>query len=205
MRAITYEQFLAGAGLNLQRVKMLRRHDYAACAFGRREILKGLGYIELDCVAPLLVDALYSVFPMKFAAELVRVHADTWTMAVAAAEHTDDPVFFTIVEFMTPEGQRTHTSRITDIDDPYQIVVAATKEAGMPAVRSVAVNMKGILADVRKNARKARVDLSTPFLPHPDDPRLAEILAPYVEERDKAGILARALVEAQLPEGAQPN
>jgi hypothetical protein len=213
MRSITFDEYLAASGLDVQKLKLLRRRDQIAGAFGRRECWKGLGFIELDCVAPMLVDALASVFVKEFAAQLVRVHADQWSIAVAKADaEPEAPVFFTIVEFLNPGGKRHHVACLTTTDDPYQIVTDASKATGQPAVRSVAVNIRGVLEDVRRNARRAKIDFKAPFLPAPG-PELDALLAPYVEERDKAidiavkarraGIKARALVEASIPERLQ--
>jgi hypothetical protein len=209
MHAISFEEFLAGSALGMEQLKLLRRRDQTACAFGRREVYKSIGFVELDCVATLLANALASSFDRTFAAQLVRVHCDQWLPCVARAE-AGKPAFFTIVESFNKTGKRQHVACGTETDDPYKIAADVGHATGVPVRRTVAVNVAGILADVRANAKRAGLNWSEAFAPPEGDPRLDEIMRPYVEERDKAidiavkarraGIKARALVEASIPE-----
>src|SRR5215831_9895646 len=103
MRVITFAEFLTATDWDIEKLKMLRKRDLIALAFGRRDAYATLGYIELDAVGACLAEDLAESYDRKFAAQLVRVHADEWTRVVARAEASKSAVFFMIIEF-EPKG-----------------------------------------------------------------------------------------------------
>ena len=206
MRQITFAEFIAGAAISTEQLKVLRRRGQIACAFGRREAFQSLGFVALDCVATVLADRLATVFERTQAALLTRLHFDIWARVVAAAE-TDPaaPAFFAVAEFVDRKGRRTHVALGTRTDDPAAIKRDVDRATGLSTIHTVAVDVGGVIADVRANASAAGYDFAAPFLPPPGE-KLDEILAPYAAERDRAisiavkarraGIKARELVEA---------
>jgi hypothetical protein len=220
MRLITFREFLAATGLTVPKIKVMRQRDQIALAFGRREAFEKLDYIELDAAAALLADELMIVFDRGLAAWIVRLHCSIWARVVAIADATNEPAFFSVVEFEL-EGQLTHRAAGGTSGNTQEIIREVSKETpGWTPVRAVAVNMSRILQRARDNARRKGCDLSEPFLPAPNDPQLDLLLKPYetlvdeavaayakmvkageaqLEAARRAGIVARANVEASLP------
>jgi hypothetical protein len=227
MRSISFEAFVAGAGLTMDRLNIMRQRDQLAGAFARNAAYKSIGYIELDAVGQALVDVFGTLVGKTRAARWVRIHFDTWAKAVAIAEHRPrQGAFFTIVEQQDRYGRPGHFACGTNTDDPAVIKQMADRLTGLWTFRTHAIDMRGIIADVRARARKAGFDLSDAFIHAPDDPELAKLLAPFTAVRDeaariveeggkadkaaedrlrRAGIIARAFFEAVLPEGGKPS
>ncbi len=224
MRIITYPEWLGGAGFANPRLKVLRQRRHVVGAFGRREAWANLDYVELDCVAPCLADDLTPIFERDLAVNLVALYFAEWAVAVAHADQSNAPIFLCLIEYGEPgkpSGPKSHFVGVSTTGDPEQLTFDASLKPethGLEPERVAAVNVSRILARVRDNARRAGFDFSERFLPAPDDPLLADILAPYREARDaalakhaekqkqkgrddrsrRAGILARAAMEARI-------
>jgi hypothetical protein len=224
MRGVTYRELLETAGFDHQRLKVLRQRGQVALAFGRSDIYESLGYIELDCVAALLADVLTEKLDRTLAAEIVRDQWGVWSRVVAAAEASGGvPAFFYVVEYENQKGKRWHMTVGSMLDslkerNLREIAEDLRKRAGVTARNYVVVEMQSILADVRANAKRAKHDFSAPFLPPYGSAELEEVLRPFDEDMPdravvitdrakeeaaeharRAGIRARASVEASLP------
>jgi hypothetical protein len=222
MRAISYEAWRAAADVTEQGLVSLRRRDQIACAWGRNAAYLPLGYFEIDAVAMALVQVLGHLLEKTRAARLVRREFDIWAQVVANAEYSRAPAFFTFVELLDKRGQELSIACGTTTDDPQLIKKMADKMTGAMTRRTHAINMHGVITDVRANAKRAGYLLNDPFLPPPGSNELAELLAPFKTVRDeiarltrqgvklgdakveekirRAGLLSRALAEANLPE-----
>ncbi len=213
MRIIDFKTFMAACGLTVENLKAYRRRDQIALAFGRRDAYASLSYIELDPTAVILTDELAASFGRKIAAQLVRVWCDEWGKVVAVSEATKAPSYFWVVEF-EKGGKRSHKVAGTTTSDVNKIRQAMQPQArGYQFIRAIPVDVTGIIARVRANAKVAGFDLSDPFLPAPTSKTFAGIFGPYTEIRDRAvaniknrdddqtrraGLLARANVEATI-------
>ena len=224
MRSVKFAELLAASALNIQRLKVLRQRRQVALAFGRSDCYESLGYVELDAVAALLADALTDKLDRDLAVEIVLDQWGTWARVVALAEKIRPaPAFFYVIGYEDAKGRRgnlTLGSRLDSRERENLVAIAADiqKRFSVAARDFVVVEMASILADARRNAKAKGYDFSDKFLPVWGDPKLEEILRPFDEtrpdraivitEREKdnvaedarrAGIMARAIVEAKLP------
>jgi hypothetical protein len=222
MRPITFSEFLAAAGLTIEKIKVLRQRDQIALAFGRSDAYQSLGYVELDAVGARLAELLTEKLDRNIAAHIVRDQWGVWSRVVAQAEATKAGpskfVDFMVVECEDPQGKRQPMTLGTMTEDLRAIRADIEKRTGLIARSYVAVEMMTTVEDVRRNAKRAGYDWSAPFLPPPGSPKLEEILKPYdenmpdraivvttkaqkdeAERARRAGIMARALIEAGLP------
>jgi hypothetical protein len=223
MRPITFIEFREAAGLDNQRLKVLRYRRQCVGAFGRDAAYEALGYLDLDLVAMRLLDVLSEKMDRTLAAELVRDQWGVWMRVAAVAETTALPSFWFIVEYETPSGKRWHLTLGSQLDSRSEVSLRRIaedlhKRAGVIAKSYVVVEMQSVLDDVRKAAKKAKVLISERFLPPANSPELEALLKPFGDAPDRAiiitdnktkaeaadkarrsGILARATVEAGLP------
>jgi hypothetical protein len=195
-----------------------------ALAFGRSDVYQSLGYVELDVVAVRLADVLTKKLGRTLAAEIVRDQWGVWSRVVAVAEASlDQTVFLYVIEYENQKGQRWHMTVGSMLDSRSEQNLRALaadlhKRAGLTARNYVVVEMQSILADVRANAKRAKHDFTAAFLPPFGSAELEEVLKPFdqdmpdraivvseitkaetAEHARRAGILARAAVEASLP------
>ncbi len=220
MRSLSFDELLAAANLSEGALGVLRQRKQIALAFGRRDAYRALRYVELDAVGVLLAEDLSRNFTRKIAAQIVRVHGDVWAAAVGAAENSEEPIFFFVLEATNPSGERAHLTTWAPLaginkmlDEMAQQLVAAgyTK----PRLSSAFINQA--IEQVRANAKKAKIDLSGRFMVSPESPEFRKLIEPYVEIRDRAkarlgqirrledltqraGNQSRAIFEADLPE-----
>ena len=165
------------------------------------------------------------------AAKIVRDQWGIWARVVAVAETlpAGAPALFYVIEYKDQKGRRGHMTVGSTLDSREEqnlrdIAADIHKRTGVIARSYVVVELQSVLADVRRNAKNAGYDWSDPFLPLYGDPRLEEILKPYddsapdraivignpkavtreAERARRAGILARANVEANLPPAKRP-
>jgi hypothetical protein len=225
MGPITFDAFLAGSGLSMDGLKNRRRRGELVTAFGRDVAYRSLGYIEADCVGPVLVDVLGSGrLGARRAARILRINFDIWAKTLSIAD-VGRPSFLAYVEQRNRFGGELTFAMGTATDDPAIIKRIADEWTGEWTEHTYAVDMAGVLKTVRANAKRGGYDFSARFLPPPDSAELAELLAPFVAARDeaarairegkadediegrmrRAGILARALVEARPPEGGKAS
>ena len=225
MRKVSYDEYKAAAGMNDELIKWWRKRSQLALAFGRGEAYKSLGYIELDAVATVLTTFLNARgVDRKTAAQIVRIHWPVWTRAVAMVEagyrnKDAPPIFFAVIEFINGDGKPAHVAAAGTIAEADAIAAQALQIAkGARPIGSLAVSMTDALFTVRQNAAKAKpkFDWLDKFVWPLGDPRLEKIcqdgeeaLARAVREvrsqrgkedlSRRAGIMARALMEADLP------
>lgn len=218
MRSLTLKQTTTISGTPKGALDSLRQRGHFAGAFGRSDAYESLGWIPLDSFAIFLNDTLAERYPRAEAAQIVRIHCDVWSAAVAMAEeHPDQPALFCVVDFY-PGGKRAHlccATTSTNLDEIAQRVAMTPQALGAIAKRISSVNATRLIKWLRGNAAKHGIDLSTPFLPPVNSPEFAEIFAPYVDVRDAAiatvkqrkakaelakmaGQRARAALEARL-------
>ena len=200
MRILPFDEFMKASGLTPQLVKTLRRRGQIALAWGRSDIYTSLLYFEVDVLGHELNQALASpgAFKRDFAANIVRLHFDQWGGAAAHAHVSTTPVYFNVAEMVRPADPKTrhHLTGAMTTDEPIAIkraVEAQPQARGFVVVRTMGVNMTGLIADVRAKAKAAGLDFSDPFLPPPDHPAYAEIFGPYVKARDEAIEVAKSM------------
>jgi hypothetical protein len=228
MRSISYEEFRDTTGLTPDRLKVLRQRGHTVRAFGASEIYESLGYIELDVVAVRLADVLAEKLDRTLAADLVRDQWGVWSRVVAVAEAAPDaPIFWYVVEYETKKGERWYLTVGSDLDSRSDINLRELAQdlyqrAGVVAKNYVVVEMQSVLADVRAAAERAKHDFTAAFLPPYGSDELEQVMKPFDETtpdraiivNDKAkakaadvarraGILARAKVDASLPAKGQ--
>ena len=223
MRRVGFEEYKAASGISDELIKRLRKRTQLALAFGRGEAYQSLGYIELDAVATVLTTFLNARgIDRKTAAQIVRIHWPIWTRAVAMVEagyrkKDAPPIFFAVIEFINGDGKPAHVAAAGTIAEADAIAAEALKIAkGARPIGSMAVSVTDVLFTVRQNAAKANFDWLDKFVWPLGDPRLEKIcqdgkeaLARAVREvrsqrgkedlSRRAGIMARALMEADLP------
>jgi len=214
VHALTYSQFLGVAELNSQRLLSLRRRDQLALAFGRREVFKSLRYLAVDAVGMLIAEELARIFDRTFAASIVRVWWDRWLAAVARAEHRRGPWLFHVVESVDHKGRHIHFcchGGFGDSEEAMRQVGLQLRADGYEPLRVVSINVSQIIQRVRRNARRAKLDLSAAFLPPLEDSRLLELLSSQAQRREHAKMnvakaqdgeddLARATIKTMIEE-----
>jgi hypothetical protein len=214
MRPITFPEFLAATDLNNERIKVLRQRDQIALAFGRSEAYQSLGYIELDAVAHGLAEVLADKLDRTLAANIVRDLWGVWTRIAAQAETR--PAFLFVIEYEDKKGRRDYMVLGKHTDSVLE-ARAVVMKLGLTPKNYFIVDMPDLLATVRRLADQAGYDFKAPFLPPFGSAKLEEVLEPFketdravvvttdkakqerAEQARRAGIMARATIEANLP------
>jgi hypothetical protein len=219
---LTLRQLLDISGTTDPMLKALRLRHQLSLAFGQSQAFESLSYVPLDCVALLLNATLAKSYARNFAASLTRVWWPEWTEVAAYAEaDPDKPANFHVVDFTIPGGKAGHmvAGSQGDVDVVRMLSFRAPK--GAQPERETKVNLIPLIRFVRDNAARHGVDLLMPFVPPAGDPRLADLIAPWREARERtvdmlkairrsdeegaarAGKLARSALEAYAgrPEG----
>jgi hypothetical protein len=207
MHVVTYEELLAVADLTPKRLKMYRFRDQVALAFGQSDCYESLRYIELDAAAVRLTDVLSEQLERKLAVAIVRDQWGIWQRVLAMAEaanaaNVPNPVLFYVCRFEDLNGRVGHVtlgSLLDSRDDNNLRLIAQDLRArtGVVPRSFAAVEMRSILDDVRRAAKRAGYDWSDPFLPPFGDPRLDELLQPYDElSPDRAVVVVKNKVRA---------
>jgi hypothetical protein len=201
MRALSASQFYACSGVNAASVRARVSRGDNAMAFGLAGPLAGGTYLDLDCVALLLVDELMPAFGRKFAPTLVRAHGDNWLLAVGLADTVAEPVWWFVFEQGPPPtpkpGYIGHRLPPDLHRDKYHVAVGTFADfaklnrfAELPIdkrpVRFTGVNVSDILRRIRENAARAGLDLSAPFFPPPSDPLHQQVVEAAKKERNDA-------------------
>jgi hypothetical protein len=146
-----------------------------------------------------------------------------WGQCVAISEaDASQPVNFCIVDFRDKRGKTAHMvcGAAGNVSQDYiALKLASTPQAaGADAERIVCVNVTRLIRFMRETGAKHGINLiGSSFLPPPDDPRTAALLAPCTEAREqavevvealkagdeqrakRAGMLARSALEAMIP------
>jgi hypothetical protein len=148
----------------------------------------------LDCVALLLNTTLAKSYARNFSASLTRVWWPEWTEVAAYAEaDPDKPANFHVVDFTIPGGKAGHMvcGSQGDIDVVRLLSFRAPK--GATPERETKVNLIPLIRFVRANAARHGLDLLSPFVPPAGHPRLAELIAPWREARERTVDMLKAI------------
>jgi hypothetical protein len=190
MLALSPEQFRACTGVSRQTFGAHVARDEVALAFGHGAPLAGGTFVDLDCLALLLIDELEPAFTRKFAAAIVRMHGDEWLKAVGRADTIAEPVYFFVFEHgdARAEGKRSYREKYRVSEGPLTDFANLNAFATLPQdnipARFTGVNVSDILRRVRLNAARAGLDMSAPFFPPPGDPLHEEIVTAAKKQRD---------------------
>ncbi|RXH41071.1 hypothetical protein [Bradyrhizobium zhanjiangense] len=215
MRRISAKEFYRVCGRDDGQIRMHRLRNQAIGAFGCAAFFpKTTGLIALDLVAFKLTDVLTEKLRRTHAAIIVRDAWQAWTAVVAVAEATTDPVFLYVLDCENLRGERTTITTGSTLDSRsdrnlMQIAEDVRRNTGLTPKSYVVIEMQSVLADVRRAAKQAKVDLSGPFLPPYGSPELAELLsgedgavvvtADAAERVKRAGLAAREMIEKREP------
>src|SRR3954465_6116950 len=105
---LTLREIRLATATPIERFKNLVYRNLHAFAWGRSVASDSLTYFEVDALALMLTETLAKSYSRTVAAQLVRLHCDTWIAALAMAEaNPDRPAYFSIVDFFC-KGKRGH-------------------------------------------------------------------------------------------------
>jgi hypothetical protein len=190
MRQLSQLELLTATALDKESLKTLRRRDQVALAFARRACYESLGYIALDAAAIMLADTLTKTYGRDVAAQIVRVHCDKWTEAVALYEiNYLTPGVFAVADFEIGNGQDGHLTVATNTKDIEAIALALKSHPaafGHNLYRVTTVDMAPLIQFVQETGRVNGIELFDPWAPPHGSPEFAELFASYADERDAA-------------------
>jgi hypothetical protein len=224
MRRIGYTELMTVEHLNNDRLKVLRQRDCVAIAFGQANFYESSFLTEVDAAANRLNMAIARSVDRELAAKMVRDLWGAWMRVLAMAEDLPPnvPTFFYVIRYQFRNGDdgwiglgSMLDTSATD-DNLRKVAKEVHSLTGTNATDVLGFNMTALLAAVRKDAKAAGYDWSDRFLPPFGSKQLDELLhdpeapdrvivttpkqlADRSERARRAGILARAKVEASLP------
>lgn len=218
MRKLAHADFLAliPASDNLIRQRLHR--SQVALAFGRSNIYRSLGYLDLDVVAWMLCELLGESLNRTLAARVVRDQWGIWMRLVAQADASPERVFWYITTYTDAEGKTQHMTlgSLLDPDSPGALHAIASDiraRTGVTLQKYFCLDVTETLRRVRERAAEAGFDFSAPFLPAQGD-ALDELLQPFddampdraivtAKHAERAGTTSRRLAEESIVRNAR--
>jgi len=161
-------------------------------AFGAAEPVLRNRPLALDALAVRLRDELAERLPRKHAGAIVRGFFDHWGEGVAYAEHEGQDTVFVTAEL----DHRAHgDSNWRCAIGPFDTLQAFINDLPKPVRRVLYVHVLEVLADIRRCAAEAGIDLSGGhFFVPPRHPLLVEVKAHWAKwraEHDVTGTRAK--------------
>jgi hypothetical protein len=98
-----------------------------------------------------------------------------------------------VVDFETAAGKAAHMVCGTHGEVDAVSLLSSRAPQDAKATRETKVKINGLIYFVRANAARLGINLMAPFVPSPGDPRLAELLAPWAEARERAIEMTKAI------------
>jgi hypothetical protein len=180
----------AGINANTWRSEVMR--GLSCAAFGAAEPVLTSRPLGLDAVAVHIRDDLASGgLPLKLASAIVRGFFDRWVEGVAHAEHHGQDVVFVVAEVGDPASVKADRNWRCAVG-PFDKLQAFVADLPKPVRRVLYVHLLDVLADIRRCAGEAGLDLSgMRFFVPPDHPSLAEIKAEWATWRGANNVTGR--------------
>ncbi len=183
MRTLTRCEFLTLLNLTSGAFDQLRHAGYVALAFGTPMPATPGRYLDLDLVAVAINLGLTPSLGRPVATAVVGGFFQQWAAAVGYAELDTSRDFFMAVGGIGWNSDRSG-QELTLVTHGTLHKIAQDFDGLKDVAGYVTVNVSQILRRLRRRARSAGIDLSSPFFFAPDDPQFADILAQVTRERD---------------------
>jgi hypothetical protein len=179
MRAISREQFLQVLGLSSGAYDQIQHSTGAALAFGSPIPATPGRYLDFDLVGMAIAAGLAPALGRQAATVIVLGFFNHWIAATSEADTDSGRHFFGLGLVLNEVGRKPKEIRITH----------GSAEGILNELRGsssiIAVDIRDILSRLRERARAIGVDLSGPFFFPPEHPHVKEIIAEFIEERER--------------------
>jgi hypothetical protein len=168
-------------GLTSGAFDQLQHAGYVALAFGTPQSARPGRYLDLDLVAMAMNMGLTPYVGRESATAIVGGFFHQWASAVGHAEAYPDHEFFMAVAGVGWDGEKRSPKLLLVTNGTLEELIRDFRDR-KDLVGFFTVNISDIIRRLRANAKKAGIDLSSPFFFPPDDPRFEEILAQVKRE-----------------------
>lgn len=211
MKSLKIDELLKIQKMSMNLAKQYNNRQHAALAFGRDQMLRSFGYLDIDTVALSLAELLAGQYGKGRAAHMVKDGWGVWMRVVAAADaEPERATFWYICSFTDARGKRQYMTLGSQLDPDqpgnlYRIAADIRDRTGVALKNYSCIDMTKVLARVRAQAAEAGFDFSESFLPPLGDPRLEELLKPYDEAAmpDRAVVIDNAIAKRLQRAGAK--
>jgi len=179
VRAISRGQFLKVLGLSSGAYDQIQHSTGAALAFGSPIPAAPGRYLDIDLIGMAMASGLAPALGRQAATVIVVGFFDHWIDATAEVDTDSGRHFFGLGLVLDEFGKKAKEIRITH--GGAEEILADLR--GSSSI--ITVDIRDIVSRLRDRGRAVGVDLSGAFFYPAADPRFNEVIAEFVEERER--------------------